>query len=135
MSWFVKAQHPEKPGSDYKPGALESTAHWQIIWARAVAKAWSDDGFKSRLLEDARSAIKTEFGYDLSSQLHLTVVEQKSGQDWSYGTVNPEGDPWANLPQLKLELALPPAPEAKDQAVAITIYEDTSRTYPFTCCC
>ena len=42
--------------------------------ARIVAKAWSDPGFKSRLLQDAVSAID-ELGYLGKATAHLKVVE------------------------------------------------------------
>jgi len=43
---------------------------------RAVARAWVDPGYKTRLLEDASSAV-AELGIDLShwSPIHLRVVE------------------------------------------------------------
>src|SRR5262249_41365596 len=36
------------------------------------------------------------------------------------------------LPPMKLTLYIPPPPEEKDQAIAITAYSDTGRTYPMT---
>ena len=44
------------------------------------------------------------------------------------------GDPWGKLPNLALTITIPPAPPPALQAVAITAYQDTGRTYPFTCC-
>lgn len=41
--------------------------------ARVVARAWSDPGFKRRLLEDANEAV-TEFDFEIGQQ-HLAVVE------------------------------------------------------------
>ena len=29
-------------GADFRPGSLESTLHWQVIWPRVIAKAWED---------------------------------------------------------------------------------------------
>lgn len=124
--WFTKV------GDDFKPGALESTMHWQVIWPRAIALAWQDPDFKAALLSDARVAIKAKFQYDLSPELDLTIVEAPYGSaGYAPGAVT---DPWAGLPRLKLEIVLPPAPAAEAQAVAITVYQDTGRTYPFTCC-
>ncbi|MCE2499864.1 MAG: nitrile hydratase subunit alpha [Dehalococcoidia bacterium] len=43
--------------------------------ARVVARAWADDGFKARLLNDSRSAL-AEMGIRLPEETpHLTVVE------------------------------------------------------------
>lgn len=42
--------------------------------ARVVARAWTDAGFKARLLADARSAI-AELGYSLDRDSELAVVE------------------------------------------------------------
>ena len=124
--WFTKV------GDDFKPGALESTMHWQVIWPRVIALAWQDPKFKALLLKDARKAIKTKFQYDLSPELDLTIVDLPDGAPGFKQAA--KSDPWAGLPRLKLEIALPPAPSAELQAVAITVYQDTGRTYPFTCC-
>lgn len=124
--WFTKV------GDDFKPGALESTMHWQLIWPRVIALAWQDPKFKAALLKDARKAIKTKFQYDLSPELDLTIVDAPEGSPGFRQGL--KADPWAGLPRLKLEIVLPPAPSADVQAVAITVYQDTGRTYPFTCC-
>ena len=129
---MTKLWATNKVGDDYKPGALESTMHWQVIWPRAIALAWQDPKFKAQLLKDPRKAIRSQFKYDLSPELDLTIVEAPAGTKGFDGSA--KDDPWAGLPNLKLELALPPAPAADAQAVAITVYQDTSRTYPFTCC-
>lgn len=122
-------------GSDFKPGALECTMHWQVIWPRVIAHAWEDDGFREALKNNPREAIHQKFGYLLNDALDLTIVDAPAD-----ATFDPDieagghDDPWAKLPKLKLTMAIPPKPEAKLQAVAITSYEDTGRTYPFTCC-
>ncbi len=126
--WFVK----NEVGKDYQPGALESTMHWQVIWPRAIALAWQDPVFKAALLGDPRQTIKDYFKYDLSPELDLTIAEVPEGSA-AYDPGNAE-DPWASLPNLKLTIVLPPAPSAEAQAVAVTVYQDTGRTYPFTCC-
>ena len=40
--------------------------------------------------------------------------------------------PWKGLPKMKLKLCIPPKPPAEQQAIAITAYSDTGRTYPMT---
>jgi hypothetical protein len=119
-------------GADFDAGALESDMHWMVIWPRAVAKAWADEKFKKKLLANAHDAIKQEFGYELSAQLDLSIEEAPAGVG-AY-KARSKTDPWAGLPKLKLTMTLPPAPVAEQQAVAITVYQDTGRTYPFTCC-
>jgi ribosomally synthesized peptide (two-chain TOMM family) len=124
-------------GTDYKPGALESTMHWQVIWPRAIARAWEDKAFHDALVADPRKAISDHFGYELSEDLDLTVVDAPAEATFdATAEQKPEGttDPWAKLPKLKLTISIPPAPEPALQAVAITSYQDTGRTYPFTCC-
>jgi len=117
MSWF-KQSKDNAPGHDYEPGALESTMHWQVIWPRTIALAW---------------------GYHLMDDLDLTIEDapEDATFDPALATNPAKGspqDPWAKLPQLRLTLSIPPAPPAELQGVAITAYQDTGRTYPFTCC-
>ena len=153
MSWFVQTGIPGKEkkgsgtakantlgvrntiGSDFKPGALESTMHWQVIWPRAIALAWEDEYFHAALKENPRKAIHETFGYLLNDALELKIVDAPANAEFDSGTESAKvGDPWAKLPPLKLTITIPPAPPVDLQAVAITTYQDTGRTYPFTCC-
>lgn len=123
-------------GSDFKPGMLEQTMHWQVIWPRVIAKAWEDLEFKAELLKDPTGTINKYFDYQLSEELDLTIIDSPASTpefdiDKAF---NKNGDPWRDLPKLKLTIALPPAPKLEHQAIAITAYLDTARTYPFTCC-
>jgi ribosomally synthesized peptide (two-chain TOMM family) len=121
-------------GLDFRSGALESALHWQVIWPRAIAMAWADDDFRDALIADPRGVIEETFGYHLSENLDLTI-EQATAGTFERESITPgEDDPWAGLPKLKLTLAIPPRPSQQLQAVAITAYQDTGRTYPFTCC-
>ena len=149
MTWFVPkselgvlneapqfdAQSVGQLGNDFRSGALESALHWQVIWPRAIALAWTDSSFRERLMDDPHGAIEDAFGYVLSKNLDLTIVEADRGAYNAAATVAGQDDPWAGLPNLRLTLAIPKPPEdAAMQAVAITAYQDTGRTYPFTCC-
>lgn len=119
-------------GADFLPGAMESHNHWQVIWPRIIALAWEDDEFRKEVKANPHEAIKEAFGYTLSPSLKLEIVEAPAAafdRDVEYPK-----DPWSKLPDLKLTIALPPAPPADIQAIAITAYQDTGRTYPFTCC-
>lgn len=140
MSWFVKLASVKPPedvhgeGHDYEPGALESHAHWQVIWPRAVARAWADPDFKRRLLENAEKTIEEQFDYDMKN-LKLKVIEDPNNTPFDSSMDGPDGeDPWKGLPDMELTMYLPAPPDTGLQAVAITAYEDTGRTYPFTCC-
>lgn len=128
MSWIVRKTGDI--GEDSKPGAYEATMHWQVIWPRAIAKAWHDADFHQQLKDDPRKAILDHFQYELSDELNLTIKDAEAGQ---FVDVE-KGDPFPGLPHLELTMYIPPAPAADLQAVAITTYEDTGRTYPFTCC-
>ncbi len=125
-------------GSDYRAGALEATMHWQVIWPRVIAHAWEDEAFHAALLADPRKVIKERFQYELSPELDLTITDAPADATFDPALERaPDGeggDPWAKLPNLKLTITIPPAPPPALQAVAITAYEDTGRTYPFTCC-
>jgi ribosomally synthesized peptide (two-chain TOMM family) len=149
MSWFAPKSEADVPaegrrfdaqlvgplGNDFQSGALESALHWQVIWPRAIALAWSNDEFRRRLIDDPHAAIEAEFGYVLSKNLELTIEEADAGAFNAAATVEGQDDPWKGLPNLRLILPLPKAPEDPAvQAVAITAYQDTGRTYPFTCC-
>lgn len=132
-------------GDDFRPGSLEAHMRWQVIWPRVVAKAWRDPDFHAALLADAETAIGEVFGYHFAASLKLVVKDEPNEVAFdvskAYNTDNDlrteEGrakDPWNGLSPMELTLYLPPKPDADLQAVAITAYEDTGRTYPFTCC-
>lgn len=138
MSWF-KQSKDNAPGHDYEPGALESTMHWQVIWPRTIALAWEDPEFHAQLKANPKAAIAEKFGYHLMDDLDLTIEDAPADATFDPAlATNPASgspqDPWARLPQLRLTLSIPPAPPAELQGVAITAYQDTGRTYPFTCC-
>lgn len=140
MSWFVKKAlvkdtvHEE--GADFEPDALAAHNRWQVIWPRVVAKAWADDTFHRELLDDAKNAIERHFGYALLGSLKFTVEDapEDAKFDPAKEALSEPDDPWSALPSMELKMYLPPAPRAELQAIAITAYEDTGRTYPFTCC-
>ena len=124
------------PGADFRPGSLESALHWQVIWPRIIAKAWEDKEFHEKVKANPREAIESYFGYRLSSNLDLKIEDAPTDATFKPEDNNPETpeDPWSKLPPLQLTIAIPPAPEESLLAVAITAYQDTGRTYPFTCC-
>ena len=97
-----------------------------------------DQTFHDALLSDPRGAIKEGFGYELSPDLDLTIADAPADATFDPAQAmvadGSAGDPWGKLPNLALTITIPPAPPPALQAVAITAYQDTGRTYPFTCC-
>lgn len=136
-AWFRKVSD-NALGQDYAAGALESTMHWQVIWPRAIALAWEDADFHAQLKADPRAAIREKFGYHLMDDLDLIIEDAPADAQFDMAqamyTEGEEHDPWASLPNMKLTLCIPPAPPVELQGVAITAYQDTGRTYPFSCC-
>jgi hypothetical protein len=49
-------------------------------WAKIVAKAWADEGFKKRLLQDAAAVFKAE-GVELPANATIHVVEGKANEE------------------------------------------------------
>lgn len=118
---------------------LDTTIKWQMVWLEAIALAWRDEGFKHRLLNDPREALKTYFNFDLGPYVKLTVREatppapgstapHRLGQ--AFGGWDPATDPLTS----EMIMALPPKPALEDQGVALSFYNASGRAYPFTCC-
>ena len=121
-------------GSDFGPDAMESAAEWPMIWARAIATAWGDEDFAIRLKRDPHEVILEEFGYILSPNFELEIVDGADDGQFDPDKLGRGEDPFEGLQKLKLTIAIPPAPAPDLQAVAITAYQDTGRALPFTCC-
>src|SRR6478752_1308817 len=62
-------------GGDFGPDAMESAAEWPMIWARAIATAWGDEDFAIRLKRDPHGEILKQFGYILSRNFELEIVD------------------------------------------------------------
>ena len=54
--------------------ATVQSGSWQKQWGMLVARAWSDEALKDRLMEDPRSVLE-EFGIDVPADVELRVVE------------------------------------------------------------
>jgi ribosomally synthesized peptide (two-chain TOMM family) len=127
-------------GSDYGPEILAQSQHWGAVWARIIALAWTDAGFKTELLSKdptkVRNIIKNRLNYDLNNELDL-IVEENTTVEYAgppTATTDPKKyDPWDGLPRHKLTMYLPKAPKTQAHyAIAIAEYADTGRSYPFT---
>ena len=151
-------KRPDEPrgniGEDHECVAFANARRWQVIWPQVIARAWADPAFKAALIKNPRETITRSFNYDLNADLDLTIQDAPDGtpgfnydlfkelyltfQNAPDGTpgYNPnaerEGDPWKGLPRMELKLYIPPSPPAEQQAIAITVYSDTGRTYPMT---
>lgn len=113
---------------------------WVETWNKAVALAWRDPGFAKWLVADPKAALEKQFGFVFHDQVDLSVTAIEEGAadpdgrpyGWTNGADGPEG--W-HLPSTRIELFLPPAPEATEQAVAVMAYWETDEALPFSCSC
>jgi len=53
---------------------MKSSEEFNKIWAKIVAKAWSDPAFKARLLKDP-AAVLDEHGYKVTSGMEFHIDE------------------------------------------------------------
>jgi ribosomally synthesized peptide (two-chain TOMM family) len=107
--------------------SYESLLEFQEVYLRAVALAWTDDGFKALLTSDMRAALENYFGYDCPWNVDLKAVEGGTGWDSKTKT-------W-DLPKMLTSVGLPNKPETfEEQLVAFAAYNDAGPTYLFTCC-
>ncbi len=123
----------------------DEIARWNQIWPQAVSMAWTDDGFKKALIEDARGALERRLGYTFPAEITLEVKDAtgfvgttSSGEKATAGyqpTDDGAGIGHWLVPATNVTLWLPPAPEDMDlQAVALAAYGTRGHIYPFTCC-
>lgn len=59
-------------------------------YAEVIAKAWSDDGFKKKLLANPEEALK-EMGVDIPPGKHIKVAENTPDTFWYILPEKPEG--------------------------------------------
>jgi ribosomally synthesized peptide (two-chain TOMM family) len=119
---------------------LDTQLKWQYVWVEAIALAWRDPAFKARLLKDPRNTLLEYFNFDLGPYVELTVREatppdpsaaSQTGLQRAFGGWDPANDPLKS----GMIMVLPPAPKVEDQAVALSFYNASGRSYPFTTCC
>ena len=90
---------------------MNISEHQREVWSKVVAKSWSDDDYKSRLI-DAPREVLSEAGFQLPDDAEVTVTEQGAGA---------------------VHLVLPAKPEG-DQAVSDKALESMSGGFT-SCCC
>jgi hypothetical protein len=61
------------------------------VWGQIVARAWSDEDFKQRLLSDPRDVL-TEYGLEMPDGAALRVVQDTPEVHHLVLPVSPEGD-------------------------------------------
>ena len=59
-------------------------------WAKIVAKAWTDEDYKQRLMAEPATVLKEE-GYEVPEGVKLNVVEATEKQAWMVLPPRPEG--------------------------------------------
>ncbi len=72
-----------------REGKKTDREQFQKACGKIVAKAWSDEGFKRRLLSDPRAVLK-ENGIDVPEDIQVKVVENT--KELVYVTVPPRPD-------------------------------------------
>ena len=80
----------------------------------AIAKAWSDDAYRARLIDSPNEAFR-EMGITMPDGTGIRVVEQADGGDGNGSLFSKDGD--------GLVLALPPAPDGFDGKVGDELLE------------
>jgi ribosomally synthesized peptide (two-chain TOMM family) len=115
---------------------LTTTLEWSSVWMKCIARAWQDPVFKAALLREPEQTLYSYFQFAVPPTLKVQVVElsadhqQQTGFGWKGNMSGQSG--WL-MPPNQLQMVLPPAPQDPAlQAVALSDYSDTGRTYPFT---
>lgn len=80
---------------------------WKNKWAQIVAKAWMDEKFKHRLINQPRQVLK-EQGIDLPSHLNIKIVEDTKETIYLHIPIKPEG----TLSETELKNIAAAAPQA-----------------------
>lgn len=62
----------------------------QKLWAKIVAKAWADEGYKAKLMADPAAVMKTE-GVELPEGVEFKCVEATEKQAWIVLPPKPAG--------------------------------------------
>ncbi len=91
----------------------DSAGDFGVVWGKVVARSWSDDEFKSKLLDDPRDVL-SEAGYSVPEGVELSISD--SGPD-------------------RMHLVIPPAPEGFDSEIGDESLETMSGGYCTICCC
>ncbi len=137
------SSHSPAPEGGYLSGSQDFES-FKIVLLAAIAKAWEDDDFCTKLQIDAATALSKIRSYELPWDLGIEIRDDTwgswtppdstakagSGQSfWSWSSVA------ATQTKHQLTLYLPPAPDVDSQPLALAMYNAAGAEYPFTCCC
>lgn len=132
------------PDGGYMPASQDFTS-FKIVLVAAIAKAWGDPGFATKLQIDAATALRDIRGYELPWDLGISLCNDASAT-WTPPDTS-QGDPgqgqsyWSTTTLHELKLLLPATPVGSDQKelacapLALAMYNAAGAEYPFTCCC
>jgi len=120
-----------EPGDEGIVAGWVGRQSWQFAWARAIAKAWQDEDYRTLLLSSPEKALH-EFGFKFPKGLIIKIVEYSGSKQYdpSQGK-NGWGHMYDELAG-EVTMVLPPTPETPLQASALADYNATGVTYPFT---
>ena len=126
--FFTSGVGPEDPID-----GIRGDAEWQNAWLSAIALAWSSPELQKALIADPRLFLLEQFKYKVPDGLTLVVRESEEKDDEGHATGwSPSTRLWY-LNNTEVVMYIPRAPDLKDQALALSAYAATGRTYPFTC--
>jgi ribosomally synthesized peptide (two-chain TOMM family) len=101
-------------------------SQWQVVWLKAVAKAWKDKAFEAELKQNPHKALKDAFNFDVPSSVKIILKAGKSGGH-SFEAVHPNGT---------VPMELPPKPPDEEQAIALAdLAEETAKNCCGQPCC
>lgn len=90
---------------------------------QAIAQAWRDPKFREKFIEDPKRALKEDIGYKFPFNMDLSVDADNA--EWRPLTVTD----WRVDIQNRLELVLPPAPQADQQLEALAAFNAHHLTF------
>jgi ribosomally synthesized peptide (two-chain TOMM family) len=101
-------------------------SQWQVVWLKAVAKAWKDKTFEAELKKNPEKALKDAFNFDVPAGVKLALKSDK-GSSKSFEAVHANGT---------VPMELPPKPADEEQAVALAnLAEETAKHCCGQPCC
>ncbi|WP_441289283.1 BMA_0021/BMA_0022 family TOMM bacteriocin [Sorangium sp. KYC3313] len=128
--------HSGPPAGGFVPDD-NSFAEFNVVLLAAMAKAWSDEGFRRALKIDPASALQTIRGYRLPWKMSLRVEEDGAARWHRPGSPLDKDHPsyWDSIQPHTLMLYLPPKPSnVESESIALAVYNATGAAYPFSCC-
>jgi ribosomally synthesized peptide (two-chain TOMM family) len=126
----VHWQPNDAPQGGFVP-AYSSFANLSVALVSALAKAWTIENYKARLLQDPESALHSTREYSIPWKLKLHIKDDH-GPKWDATKL--EWDFKKERTNV-LVLCLPVRPTSgSNQALALAAYNASGAEYPFTCC-